>query len=187
MSFLLKITSFREKLWTFKLSAIIKHMFLVQHKNSKDVCGLWYYVTGLPTRRYIEQTPILDFIGPRSIPCGCSLNFPVVPQFDANRWSRLERRIAGHRQETNTGIGIPASRILVWYRNEKMLDYVSLVRYRTCSGIVSFFSVRYWTRVATKVGFHNFAKYEISRNTLLISRNFAKLKGTNFAKFRQGI
>jgi hypothetical protein len=43
------------------------------------------------------------------------------------------------------------------------------------------------SRVATKVGFHNFAKYEISRNTLLISRNFAKFIGTNFAKFRQGI
>ncbi len=64
-------------------------------------------------------------------------------------------------------------------------------------------------RVATKVGFHNFAKYEISRNTLLISRNsakfreiyryefreisarnlisrnFAKFIGTNFAKFRK--
>jgi hypothetical protein len=60
-------------------------------------------------------------------------------------------------------------------------------------------------RVATKVGFHNFAKYEISRNTLLISQNFgkevnfakfceifplpffAKFIGTNIAKFRQGI
>jgi hypothetical protein len=43
------------------------------------------------------------------------------------------------------------------------------------------------TRVATKVGFYNFAKYEISRNKLLISRNFAKFFVTNFAKFRQGI
>ncbi len=48
--------------------------------------------------------------------------------------------IAGHGiEETNAGIGIPASRILVWYRTKKMPDCVSLVRYRTCSGIVSFF------------------------------------------------
>ncbi len=42
--FLQKITGFREKLWTLKLSAIIKHMFLVKNKNSNIVCGLWYYV-----------------------------------------------------------------------------------------------------------------------------------------------
>jgi hypothetical protein len=42
-------------------------------------------------------------------------------------------------EETNAGIGIPASRILVRYRMKKMPDCVSLVRYLTCSGIVSFF------------------------------------------------
>jgi hypothetical protein len=48
--------------------------------------------------------------------------------------------IAGHRiEETIAGIGIPASQILVWYRTKKMPDCVRLVRYRTCSGIVSFF------------------------------------------------
>jgi hypothetical protein len=44
MAFLQKITGFREKLWTFELSARIKHMFLVQHKNLKNVCELWYHV-----------------------------------------------------------------------------------------------------------------------------------------------
>jgi hypothetical protein len=48
-------------------------------------------------------------------------------------------------EETNAGIGILASRILVQYRTNKMPDCVSLVRCRTCSGIVSFFSVRYRT------------------------------------------
>jgi hypothetical protein len=42
-------------------------------------------------------------------------------------------------EKTNAGIGIPASRILVRYRTTKITDCVSLVRYRTCSGIVSFF------------------------------------------------
>ncbi len=42
-------------------------------------------------------------------------------------------------EETNAGIGIPASQILVRYRAKKMPDCASLVRYRTCSGIVSFF------------------------------------------------
>ncbi len=42
-------------------------------------------------------------------------------------------------EETNAGIGIPLSRILVRYRTNKMPDCVSLVRYRACSGIVSFF------------------------------------------------
>jgi hypothetical protein len=42
-------------------------------------------------------------------------------------------------EETNAGIGIPASRILVRYPTKKMLDCVSLVRHRTCSGIVIFF------------------------------------------------
>jgi hypothetical protein len=42
-------------------------------------------------------------------------------------------------EKTNAGIGIPASRILVQYRTTKMPDCVSLVRFRTCSGIVSFF------------------------------------------------
>jgi hypothetical protein len=42
-------------------------------------------------------------------------------------------------QETNAGIGIPASRILVQYQTKKMPDCVSLVRYRTGFGIVSFF------------------------------------------------
>jgi hypothetical protein len=40
-------------------------------------------------------------------------------------------------------------------------------------------------RVATKVGFHNFAKYEISRNTLLISRNFAKFREIDKYEFRE--
>ncbi len=42
-------------------------------------------------------------------------------------------------EETNAGIGIPASRILVRYWTKKMSDCVSLVHERTCSGIVSFF------------------------------------------------
>ncbi len=39
----------------------------------------------------------------------------------------------------SAGIGIPASRISVRYRTKKMPDCVFLVRYRTYSGIVSFF------------------------------------------------
>ncbi len=42
-------------------------------------------------------------------------------------------------EETNAGIGNPASRILVGYRTKKMPDCVSLVRYRTCSVILRFF------------------------------------------------
>ncbi len=42
-------------------------------------------------------------------------------------------------EETNAGIGIPVSRILVRYRTKKMSDYVSLVRYWTGFGIVCFF------------------------------------------------
>ncbi len=42
-------------------------------------------------------------------------------------------------EETNADIGIPASRILVRYQTNKMPDCVSLVRYRTCSGSISFF------------------------------------------------
>jgi hypothetical protein len=42
-------------------------------------------------------------------------------------------------EETNAGIGIPACRILFRYQNKKMPDCVSLVQYRTCSGIVTFF------------------------------------------------
>ncbi len=38
-----------------------------------------------------------------------------------------------------TNAGIPASRILAWYRTKKMPVCVSLVRYWTCSAIVSFF------------------------------------------------
>jgi hypothetical protein len=40
-------------------------------------------------------------------------------------------------------------------------------------------------RVATKVGFHNFAKYEILRNTLLISRNSAKFREIYRYEFRE--
>jgi hypothetical protein len=40
-------------------------------------------------------------------------------------------------------------------------------------------------RVATKVGFHNFAKYEISRNRLLISRNFATFHEIYRYEFRE--
>ncbi len=43
-------------------------------------------------------------------------------------------------EETDTGIGIPASRILVWwYLTNIMPDCVSLVRYQTCLGIIIFF------------------------------------------------
>jgi hypothetical protein len=42
-------------------------------------------------------------------------------------------------EETNAGIGIPACQILVRYWTKKMPDCVSLVRYRACSGIISFF------------------------------------------------
>jgi hypothetical protein len=42
-------------------------------------------------------------------------------------------------EEINAGIGIPASRILVRYQTQKIPDCVGLVRYWTCSGIVSFF------------------------------------------------
>jgi hypothetical protein len=42
-------------------------------------------------------------------------------------------------EKTNAGIGIPASRNLVRYQTTKIPDCVSLVWYRTCSGIVSFF------------------------------------------------
>ncbi len=42
-------------------------------------------------------------------------------------------------EEINAGIGIPASQILVRYWTKKILDCVTLIRYRTCSGIVSFF------------------------------------------------
>jgi hypothetical protein len=51
-----KITGFTEKQWTFKLSAIIKHMFLVKHEIRKISMGVGF---GLSTRRYgyTEQTP----------------------------------------------------------------------------------------------------------------------------------
>jgi hypothetical protein len=42
-------------------------------------------------------------------------------------------------EETNASIGISASRISVRYLTKKMPDCVSLVRYQTCSSIVSFF------------------------------------------------
>jgi hypothetical protein len=41
-------------------------------------------------------------------------------------------------EETNSGIGIPASMISVRYRNKKMPDCISLVRYRIDSVTVSF-------------------------------------------------
>jgi hypothetical protein len=53
---------------------------------------------------------------------------------------------------------------------------------RTCVGR---HHLRLSSRVATKVGFHNFAKYEISRNTLLISRNFAKFREIYRYEFRE--
>jgi hypothetical protein len=40
---------------------------------------------------------------------------------------------------------MPASRIVVRYRAQKMPDYSGLVHYRTCFGIVSFFSFQYRT------------------------------------------
>jgi hypothetical protein len=42
-------------------------------------------------------------------------------------------------EETNAGIGIPASMISVRYRNKKMPDCISLVQYWIDSGTVSFF------------------------------------------------
>jgi hypothetical protein len=42
-------------------------------------------------------------------------------------------------EETNAGIGILASMISVQYWNKKIPDCISLVRYRTGSGTVSFF------------------------------------------------
>jgi hypothetical protein len=42
-------------------------------------------------------------------------------------------------EETNAGIGIPASFLLVRYRTKKMPDCVALFRYRTSSGIVNHF------------------------------------------------
>ncbi len=42
-------------------------------------------------------------------------------------------------QETNAGIGIPASIISVRHRTKKLPDCLGLIRYRTCPGIVSFF------------------------------------------------
>jgi hypothetical protein len=42
-------------------------------------------------------------------------------------------------QKINAGIGIPASITPVRYRRKKMSDCVTLLRYRTTYGIVSFF------------------------------------------------
>ncbi len=85
------------------------------------------------------------------------------------------------------------------------------IHFYTCSPKFNIISFLVPYRVATKVGFHNFAKYKMSRNTLLISRNSAKFHkiyryefreisarnlisrnsakftGTNLAKFWQGI
>jgi hypothetical protein len=51
----------------------------------------------------------------------------------------LEAELGFGIEETNAGIGIPASRILVRYWTKKMPDCVSLVWYCTCFGIVSIF------------------------------------------------
>ncbi len=42
-------------------------------------------------------------------------------------------------EENNAIISVPASQILVQYRTKIMPDYISLVQYRTCSDIVTFF------------------------------------------------
>jgi hypothetical protein len=54
-------------------------------------------------------------------------------------WSCLFPELRIGVKETNAGIGIPASRILVRYQTKKMPDSVNLVRYQSCSGIISFF------------------------------------------------
>jgi hypothetical protein len=81
-------------------------------------------------------------------------SMPEVPtvrvnpqQFRGEWWVQVSRRSPRYIhtkldigiEETNAGIGIPASRILVRYRTKKMLDCVSLVRYWTVFGIVIFF------------------------------------------------
>ncbi len=43
-------------------------------------------------------------------------------------------------EETNAGIGIPASIISVRYRTKQMPDCVGLVQYRISSGVVSFYN-----------------------------------------------
>ncbi len=48
MVFLLKITGFREQLWTFRLSSIIRHMFLVKETVSRDFWPLVFFVKHLP-------------------------------------------------------------------------------------------------------------------------------------------
>ncbi len=48
-------------------------------------------------------------------------------------------------EETNAGINIPASFISVRLRTIKTPDCVSLVRYQTGSGIISFFA--FWYRI----------------------------------------
>ncbi len=47
------------------------------------------------------------------------------------------------------------------------------------------YTTHVFARVATKVGFPNFAKYEISRNKLLISRNFGKFREIYSYEFRE--
>ncbi len=60
--------------------------------------------------------------------------------YSLNRWQpRCDAQLGIGIEQTNAGIGIPASRILVRYPTQKMPDCVGLVQYRTCSGIVSFF------------------------------------------------
>jgi hypothetical protein len=60
--------------------------------------------------------------------------------YSLNTWQpRCDAELGIGIEQTNAGIGIPASRILVRYPTQKMPDCVGLVQYRTCSGIVSFF------------------------------------------------
>jgi hypothetical protein len=56
-----------------------------------------------------------------------------------SRWTVPLTKLGISIEETNPSIGIPASIVSVRYRNKKMPDCLSLVRYRTGSGTVSLF------------------------------------------------
>jgi hypothetical protein len=84
--------------------------------------------------------------------CVFFLFTPPSPQLGLKSWysqhvglSQLYAKLGISIEETNTSIGIPASMISIWYWNKKMPDCISLVRYRTGSATVSFFSFWYRT------------------------------------------
>jgi hypothetical protein len=58
-----------------------------------------------------------------------------LPSSRHHSWASASRKLTPASAFRHSGI--PASRILVRYRTKKLPDCVSLVRYRTCSGIVS--------------------------------------------------